>query len=272
MAMSEMPRATLHLRVLGEMQKVSVTVPPTPAGSGDLLASARAITETTVAVAWEKSAAAGKAASCRRGCAACCRQLVAVTAPEARALLKLVEAMPAERQALIRGRFAQTSALAKASGILDPKSPDGAPVVLLRGTPDGADRFIDLGMRFFELQRPCGFLENEECGIYDNRPLICREYAVTSPAELCSDLDLVAITMLEPPVRLSDGLADITAVVEQNARVQIPLFAALDWAAMPENAAPEPNVSGVDLLKLLAKWVDSKSAVPLEKRTGRAES
>jgi Fe-S-cluster containining protein len=265
-AMSETPRATLHLRVLGESHKVSVAVPPTPAGMADLLPAAQAITNATMDVAFAKSAAGGTPASCRRGCCACCYQLVAVTVPEARALGRLVDAMPPERAAVIRGRFAETVALAKAAGITDPNTPDGEPVVLLRGTPTGPDRFIDLGLRYFSLHRPCGFLDNGECGIYENRPLICREYAVTTPAERCSELDLRAITMVEPPVRLSNGLADITALVEQKETLQVPMFAALAWAAMPENASPAPNVSGPDLLKCLAKWVDAKSNVPLAQR------
>ncbi len=112
--MTETPRATLHLRVLGESRKVRVEVPPTPAHVDDLLPAARAITDATIEVALEKSAAAAAPAACRRGCAACCHQLVAVTIPEGRALVQLVRAMPPERQSIIRERFAET-ALARAS-------------------------------------------------------------------------------------------------------------------------------------------------------------
>jgi Fe-S-cluster containining protein len=33
---------------------------------------------------------------------------------------------------------------------------------------------------------PCPFLEDESCSIHPDRPLVCREYLVTSPAELCA--------------------------------------------------------------------------------------
>jgi len=128
------------------------------------------------------------------------------------------------------------------------------------------DPYADVAHRYFRLRHPCPFLEDGSCGIYADRPLICREYAVTTPAELCEKLDVTSLQMVVPPVRLSRGLAEITAIVEKKPAVEIPLFAALAWAAMPKNAAPERNVSGVDLLKLLALRIDSQSNVPLDKR------
>jgi Fe-S-cluster containining protein len=265
--MNETGHATLHLRVLSENRTVSIAVPPTPAEMGDILLAARSISDTTMAVAWEKTAEAGAPASCRRGCAACCHQLVGISAPEARAIARLLDGMPADRQAVIRRRFAETLAVLRANGILAPESPDGAPVFLIHDrSKSGKDRNVDVAQRYFKLHHPCPFLEDGACGIYADRPLICREYAVTTPAELCGKLDITLLQMVVPPVRLSGGLAEITAVVESKPAVQIPLFAALAWAAMPENAVPERNVSGVDLLKLLARWLDSQSNVPLDER------
>ncbi len=117
------------------------------------------------------------------------------------------------------------------------------------------------------MARPCGFLENGECGIYENRPLICREYVVSSPAEHCATFNLEAITPIEAEVKLSEGLAEITARAEGAPSQQIPLYAALAWAERPENNAPEPRYSGVDLLKLLAGWIDSRSTLPIEQRS-----
>jgi Fe-S-cluster containining protein len=267
--MSEVRRATLHLKVLGESQKVSVEVPPTPGGMGDLLAAARAITDATVGVAIEKSAAAGAAVSCCRGCAACCYQLVAVSVPEARALGRLVEGMPAERQAVIRERFAETARRARKMGVVDKRSVDGAPVLMLDPEKEGRERYLDLARRYYALGRACGFLENGECGIYEDRPLICREYVVSSPAAHCGELALEAIQRVEPPVKLSEGLAEITAVVEGKAVEQVPLFAAVAWAGRVENQGEAARHSGVELLKVLARWVDAKSGVPLEGRGER---
>jgi len=269
--MGEVGRATLHLKVLGESCKVGVGVPGTPAGVGDLLPAARAITNATMEVAMAKSGREGFAVSCRKGCSACCYQLVGITVPEARALAKLVEEMPAERQATIRRRFAKTLELVRKKGVLDPKSSDGEAVLLLHRKASDREAYLDMAGRYFKLHRACPFLEDGACSIYEDRPLICREYAVTSPAEHCERLEYAAINMVGPPVRLSDGLAEVTAVVEGKAVEQIPLFAALAWAAIPGNAMPEANVSGVELLKLLARWVDRQSGVPLEERGGGSQ-
>jgi Fe-S-cluster containining protein len=267
--MSETRYATLHLRVLGETHKVSLAVPPTPAAMADLLPAARSITNATMAVALDKTAAAGAPASCRQGCDACCHQFVGISAPEARAIAQLVDALPADRQVLIRQRFAHTLTVMRESGLLTPDSPDGAPVFQIHDrTKTGRDRHMDVARRYFRLHQPCPFLEGGSCTIYEDRPLICREYAVTTPPELCAHLDTPPRPpeMVEPPVRLSGGLAELTALVEEKTVRQIPLIAALAWATLPENAAPSPNASGVDLLKLLAQWTDSQSNIPLDQR------
>jgi hypothetical protein len=44
----------------------------------------------------------------------------------------------------------------------------------------------ELSVAYFALGIPCPFLEEESCSIHPDRPLVCREYLVTSPAELCS--------------------------------------------------------------------------------------
>jgi Fe-S-cluster containining protein len=116
------------------------------------------------------------------------------------------------------------------------------------------------------MARPCAFLENGECSIYPDRPLICREYVVTTPAEHCSHLSVNDINRVEPPVALSDGFAAVTAAVEKRAFEQVPLFAALAWADRVENAEPVAHHSGVDLLKVLARWIDSNSGKPLDAR------
>ena len=42
---------------------------------------------------------------------------------------------------------------------------------------------------YYALRLPCIFLEDGACSIYEHRPAACREYLVTSPAELCQDME-----------------------------------------------------------------------------------
>jgi Fe-S-cluster containining protein len=116
------------------------------------------------------AAEAGKAISCRKGCGACCRQLVPISRTEGEALLALVETMPRERRKAVRARFAAAEAAIGGAGLAE------------RG--GRSDREMSVG--YFALRVPCPFLEEESCSIHPNRPLVCREYLVTSPAELCA--------------------------------------------------------------------------------------
>jgi hypothetical protein len=189
---------------------------------------------------------------------------VPVTAPEARALKRVVDAMPPERAAAIRNHFTKTLEAVWGAGIMDADSPLDRPLWLVGGDKQGAERYFEVAKHYFNLHRPCAFLVDGACSIYEDRPLACREYIVSSPAVHCAKFEQESIEMIEAPVKLSHAIAELTTLVEKKPAQQIPMFAALAWADTAEN--PKPNVSGVDLLKALAKWVDSKSAVPLAQR------
>ena len=45
----------------------------------------------------------------------------------------------------------------------------------------------------------CPFLEEESCSIHPDRPLVCREYLVTSPAELCAGPTQEGVTPVAVP-------------------------------------------------------------------------
>ncbi len=52
---------------------------------------------------------------------------------------------------------------------------------------------------YFALGVPCPFLEDESCSIHPERPLVCREYLVTSPAELCAGPEQEGVTPVPVP-------------------------------------------------------------------------
>jgi Fe-S-cluster containining protein len=125
----------------------------------------------------------GKAISCRKGCGACCRQLVPVSRTEGERLLQLVEAMPTERREVLKARFAAAEAAIEAAGLKDRQG--------------RSDR--ELSTAYFALGVPCPFLEDESCSIHPERPLVCREYLVTSPAELCAGPKQEGVTPVAVP-------------------------------------------------------------------------
>ena len=170
--------ATLRLTV-GDLRIVHpITVPSAPVAAADVVPALQGLVNAVVG-----AAEAGKSISCRKGCGACCRQLVPVSRTEGEQLLALVETMPAERRETLTARFAAAEAIIAGAGLAE------------RG--GRSDR--ELSLAYFALRLPCPFLEDESCSIHPDRPLVCREYLVTSPAELCAGPAQEGVTPVAVP-------------------------------------------------------------------------
>lgn len=232
--------ARLHLELLGEQRTFEVTVGLGRRTPLDLLPAARELTGHATAVAVTKAEEAGKRVSCRPGCGACCRQLVAVSVIEAVALADVVNAMPGPRRAAVKERFGTALNRLEAAQLLNPIMPRGERSLLSPARPvdptspdaPAARKAMinDLSARYFALQIPCPFLEDESCGIHPERPLVCREYHVTSPAERCAKLGAEKIDAVAPPLHMSGVLARTAAKVAGTSPQTIPLVLALEWA------------------------------------------
>ena len=163
--------ATLRLTI-GDLKIAHpITVPAGRVKAVEILPALQALVNTVVdqAEAAEK-AASGRTVSCRKGCGACCRQLVPISRTEGEGLLRVIAALPPARRAEIERRFAAAEQALGAAGLTE------------RGTR--SDR--ELSVAYFAQRIPCPFLEDESCSIHPDRPLVCREYLVTSPPELCA--------------------------------------------------------------------------------------
>ena len=201
--------ATLRLSV-GDLKVVHpVTVPSAPVPAASVIPALQKLVNAVVEAAETKLGEAGGAVSCRKGCGACCRQLVPISRTEAERLLEVIEAMPPGRRAALGARFTAAAASIKAAG--------------LNEKAGRADRELSVG--YFALGIPCPFLEEESCSIHPERPLVCREYLVTSPAELCAGPQQEGVTPVPvPKVSLAArGLQD----EREN---WLPLALLLDWA------------------------------------------
>ena len=170
--------AQVDVQVAGTRVQFDVTVPTAPVPPGAVLPvfqTLSAAIQADVASGLEEE---GKQVSCRAGCGACCRQLVPITKIEARALAELVDAMPEPRKNEIRARFADVNRRLDEAGLLEILR---HPEWVLPENKEG------LGLKYFGLGIPCPFLENESCSIHEDRPLVCREFLVTSPPEHCAN-------------------------------------------------------------------------------------
>lgn len=245
----------VELTLFGGTLRANVPVPAGSTTAGELLTPLRAITEAIVALAVRSEERDGKRISCRAGCGACCRQLVPISRVEARRLLTLVGSMPEPRRSRVRERFEQAARTLRQAGLAD---------TLLHPRAEQAHTLRELGVRYFRLGIPCPFLENESCGIYDERPLICREYLVTSPAERCATLEDVRGVPL--PLKPSTALTRMGEEPGREIVAFVPLSLLFEWHAEQPAGAPadDPPRPGPDILnEFLERLKRSASADPI---------
>jgi Fe-S-cluster containining protein len=211
MAETGQSTATLRLKA-GDLDVAHLlTVPNGPVPATGLLPALQGLVNAVVG-----AAETGKQISCRKGCGACCRQLVPISRTEGEALLALVEAMPRERRKAVRARFAAAEAAITKAGLAE------------RG--GRSDR--EMSLAYFALRVPCPFLEEESCSIHADRPLVCREYLVTSPAELCAGPAQEGVTPAPVP-----KLSLAAQRLQDEGDSWFPLALLMSWADKPRAPA-----------------------------------
>jgi Fe-S-cluster containining protein len=218
---------------------VSATVPAGPTRLDDLFPLLQILSDKFVTAAEEDAVKHGHKISCCKGCGACCRQLVPVSPVEARHLARLVDQMPGSRREEILGRFAAARHRLEQAGLWEallqrqdwPRT-SGQPIV----------------KDYFYLGIACPFLEDESCSIHHDRPLICREFVVVSPAEHCSNPTSDTVK----PLQLAANVWVAAARCEPGADADeyinwVPLIQALEWVR--EHPEPPPQHSGPELVR-----------------------
>ncbi len=202
---------TANLRLsIGNLKIVQpITAPVNPVPATAVVPALQDLVNAVVDAAEKQSIADGRQVSCRKGCGACCRQLVPISRTEGERLLALLDGMPSERRTELGRRFADAAAAIKAGG-LDRR---------------GARSDREMSLAYFALRVPCPFLEEESCSIHADRPLVCREYLVTSPPELCAGPAQEGVRPVAvPKVSLA------ARRLQDDADDWFPLALLLDWA------------------------------------------
>jgi Fe-S-cluster containining protein len=257
----ETATATIVLSVGGERFDARMTVPAGPTSPSRLLPTFRALANAVVDLGVEKARLEGETVSCARGCGACCRQLVPISPAEAAAIRELVEGLPAERRATIEGRFARARERLSRAGFLER---------LLGTLPLDAGAYDRFGLDYFHLGIPCPFLEDESCSIYEDRPIICREYLVTSDPVHCANPAKETVRCVEIPAKVSKAVGRLDMAVGPPRRPWVALVLAPEWArAHPE---PPPTRTGPQLVEQFVRHLAGEAApneVPHPRDSGK---
>jgi len=187
---------------------------------------------------------AGSTISCRAGCGACCRQMVPVTFFEAEELGNWIRTLPMEQQTLLERRFTEGLMKLKSSGVLDRLD--------FRQMPEAhSQEALGTSLQYLHVGVPCPFLQDESCSIHPIRPLVCREYLVTSPAEFCSNPTRETVRPVPMPVELSSAMASLSAELTAEKQGWMPLIFLFAFLRSGTKVAHAYEGTGPDLLRLL---------------------
>ena len=226
--------------------RVSVAVPAEPVQARRMLPLFMGLTNQVVDVGVAAATKQGDVVSCKPGCAACCRHLVPISWTEARQIRAMVDAMPEPRRSEVRARFADAVGRLEADGLLPETRAFDA-------LPD--EQFLTVHPRYFALYIPCPFLEDESCSIYAQRPLVCREYLVTSAAEHCFDAASPKVHRIPLPVFASLAVPMLESTDPRDSRLALVL--ALEWT--------DAHAGDEQVLRPAVEWIDAM----LQKMTGK---
>ena len=136
--------------------------------------------------------------------------------------------MPAERQAELRQRFADGSAKLAAARIFEQL--EAAAGVSQRDFSAAVQAYFSQGVA-------CPFLEQESCSIHADRPIACREYLVTSPAERCASASGEGVDNVAHVFKVKEALIAASAAEQPAGHLGfVPMIRALEWS----RSNPEP--------------------------------
>ena len=222
-----------------------VAVDTGPMHLADLVPTALELTEILVARASRKEALAGRPVSCRAGCGACCRQMVCLSVPECFYLADFIDTLPGPARENALQRFAEIERRLEAEHLLEP---------LL--DPDYDDeRALQIAHKYFFMSMPCPFLIEESCSIHPQRPVVCREYNVTSPAQWCADPIQNPIARVPMPQPLTTPLARLTAELTGTRTRLVPLTLVPRWVSEHQELRAQ-TWPGLDLFKRFLQLLD----------------
>ncbi|HAT11144.1 MAG TPA: hypothetical protein DCS97_11265 [Planctomycetes bacterium] len=143
--------------------------------------------------------------TCRRGCSACCYQPAPLTPAEAFMLGDLLHAHPD-----LRRRADHSRRRDRISFRQNPRS--------------------SVHQRWLRERIPCPCLSDDgSCSIHPQRPLVCRQHHVSSPAEACTSPDGIGVEILLLDLDLRELLSVLCARLMQSAPLSIPLPCVLSW-------------------------------------------
>ena len=269
----------VSLTVGGKPLNLQMTVPAKHVKPHRMLPIFQQMTNAFVGMSVNAVEEKGKTISCKAGCGACCRQPVPVSELEIYHLAEIVEAMDEPRRSEVKKRF--SDAVAHFEKLNWFERMKNCAEMTKTEMPETVMEEVDKAvMQYFYEGVPCPFLENESCSIHEARPLSCREFLVTSPAENCSKPTIETVEKIDLFVKSSETMRFVGGT-QNFAKVGfLPLIRALELSEkVPETFVEKTgerwmadffqNLTRSEIPKKGIKNKPKRSAKPRPKRRKR---
>jgi Fe-S-cluster containining protein len=179
---------------------------------------------------------------------------------EAHHIRHYVLSLPRAERRAVETRFATAKQRLQETGLLDRLSNP-------TWNRSAADH-QKLGFAYLQAGISCPFLVDESCSIHPQRPIVCREYLVTSPPRYCSQPDRELIEGVERSGTVSRILAVLEARTSGSKGPWVPLATALEWASV--HAEPSPGPTSVEIFDAFFNkrpvWPEASVAIRQRKK------
>ncbi|BBL57368.1 YkgJ family cysteine cluster protein [Methylomonas koyamae] len=230
--MAQKVPAQVNLTLYGKPLELKFAVPADKVTPLGVLPALQQIDNQFVDTAVEAFVDRDRPISCRAGCGACCRQVVPLAEFEAYHIAAVVERLPEPRRSAVKQRFADGCAQLDRIGWLAQLQQQ-----LQQGTTH--DAVQSHALDYFRQNIACPFLEDESCSIHPERPLACREYLVTSPAEHCREPAPDTVEHIELKFQVSRLVRKLWHTGHITQPDSVPMIYALQWVKTHPNQFPK---------------------------------
>ena len=215
----------LTLDVYGEPAHLVIALKDERAKLADMVPLARAVSARITEKVSEIVRLNGGTIPCCKGCSACCNYLVPLAIPEVFRLREEVLAMPVARQLII-----EQGCLLAARRIVGKQPPASfAEPGGVQAAGSAAELLNTASSWYADFELSCPFLHNDICTIYEERPMVCREYSVSGSSRACGG-GAGEPQVVCAPARMSEVLGRLASDLERTSVEALIMPLALIWA------------------------------------------
>ncbi len=227
---NELISGQITLDIDGTPIEISMTVPAKPVKPQRMLPIFQQMTNSFVDMGVKAIESEGESISCKKGCGACCSQAVPLAEIEVYQIAELVESFPEPRRSIVKEKFDKAFSHFAEIGWFEKLSECASQ------THEEQEKVV---MEYFHEGISCPLLEEGSCSIHEDRPLACREYLVTTPAQNCSKPTAATVNLVKLPIKPSKSLMKVGQRKQIFGVNFIPMVMSLKWADVNEEKFEE---------------------------------